>query len=154
MTQCPFCSSFNDGGASFCNQCGGALSRRRDRKSRALPKPPLLAGLALLLVGGGGAWVALNWRGPERPVPQRSSPPAASRPRVSSAGAREAAPAEEPGDPQPLAPAAIRRMVEAALARIELFDDRGETLREEIGVLLEEGAAVLCRFRPLLGAYR
>jgi clan AA aspartic protease (TIGR02281 family) len=119
-------------------------------------KAALIVCLAAALAGG-AVWLSRVSLRPERPVPPKTAFLPEKRLRSPSAGRQapeEAAQGEEPAQPQPLPTNTIRRMVEGALARIELLDDRGERLRDETGLLLEGGTSVLSRFRPLLGAYR
>jgi len=150
VVQCPACASFNDSGASFCNQCGRALDAPRPASFRRTALLAIGAILLLSLAGvvyllydrqqtGGDSKVA---RGPDEPEPVKQ-PPAA----VLDAPAQ---PSEASGATGPSIEA-IQRQAEGALVRIGLLDSKGQSLRTIAGIVLE-GGNILCRFRPLLGA--
>ena len=150
MIQCPSCASFNDPAATFCNQCGRPLSKG---KVRLNPLSRLrLAGFLLALAVSIALLVAYSLR--------KDQGGAVVVPEEPQAVVEDAAPQDENAlhraeleEPNPLALDEIRRRLDPAIILVELFDSRGETLREIRGILLEPVGSVLCRFRPLLGSH-
>jgi clan AA aspartic protease (TIGR02281 family) len=145
MNQCRSCASFNDEGAAFCGQCGSRLQERRGPlPGRRVRRKLLLAVLGLAL-GLGGVKVAEIALGPA--AKEVAAPRAGPLPRR---GRSMEAPPRPPERPRP---EEVRRLAAGALATLDLLDEGGARLRSIRGVLLSSAGNVLCRFRPLLGAY-
>ena len=153
MIQCPACSSFNDPGAAFCNQCGRPFLRSRNVRRRRVSKRAFegLALAALVAALGFLAYRAVvGGKAPDRRRPQAAravTPEGAAR---VPGRAIEETPA---GEAEPLSAEALRKLADPAIVLVNLLDERGGRFREIRGVLLEPGGTVLCRFRPLLGAH-
>ncbi|MCZ6796124.1 MAG: aspartyl protease family protein [Planctomycetota bacterium] len=162
--QCPSCKSFNDAGASYCNQCGWSLLKAREHRPfrPGFFQPAWLLIGSLLLLMAAVVWISVpRDDGPPEPPPRRTI---ASSPAPQPPPDREerdepldeiALLNAEPGDDEvvaPLDPEALRRLARGALVVLELRDGDGRALRDVHGLVVAADGTVLSRFRPLLGA--
>ena len=160
--QCPTCNSFNDQGATFCSQCGKIVdeSGRWRRMRPSLGWLRLFVGMVLLLLAG-VIYCIVSLRESDR----ASETVVATSPVVDTAivtepeeeevpQAEEIASSPETDEDTPLTPDARRKIAQASLVVVGLQNAEERPIRDIRGVIVHPDGVVLCRFRPLLGAYR